>query len=142
MAFRWIVILCRGWYHWGLNAQFTLGPILLGLFTLSGFAGLIYQSDLVALPCLVLGHAAYAQTLVLAIFMGGNGNRCLACQPVQRALAILDPCLLRCWNWQSDWLAWCFIQCSWLTWYIPRELCCRCCLRLHWPMLSMSSIAL
>lgn len=38
---------------------------------LSGFAGLIYQSVWSHYLGLTLGHAAYAQTLVLAIFMGG-----------------------------------------------------------------------
>src|SRR5512141_3445866 len=41
------------------------------LFTLSGFAGLIYDSIWSHYLKLFLGHAAYAQTLVLAIFMGG-----------------------------------------------------------------------
>ncbi len=41
------------------------------LFTLSGFAGLIYESIWSHYIKLFLGHAAYAQTLVLAIFMGG-----------------------------------------------------------------------
>ena len=41
------------------------------LFTLSGFAGLIYESIWSHYLKLFLGHAAYAQTLVLAIFMGG-----------------------------------------------------------------------
>lgn len=41
------------------------------LFTVSGFAGLIYQSIWSHYLQLFLGHAAYAQTLVLAIFMGG-----------------------------------------------------------------------
>src|SRR5688500_20398470 len=44
---------------------------LLALFVLSGFAGLIYQSVWTQYLGLTLGHAAYAQTLVLAIFMGG-----------------------------------------------------------------------
>lgn len=47
------------------------GPALLGLFVVSGFAGLIYQSIWSHYLGLTLGHAAYAQTLVLAIFMGG-----------------------------------------------------------------------
>ena len=47
------------------------GRPLLGLFVLSGFSGLIYQSIWSHYLGLVLGHAAYAQTLVLAIFMGG-----------------------------------------------------------------------
>ena len=41
------------------------------LFTLSGFAGLIYESIWTQYLKLFLGHAAYAQTLVLALFMGG-----------------------------------------------------------------------
>ena len=44
---------------------------LLALFALSGFAGLIYQSVWSHYLKLFLGHAAYAQTLVLSIFMGG-----------------------------------------------------------------------
>lgn len=45
--------------------------LLLLLFVASGFAGLIYQSIWSQYLGLVLGHAAYAQTLVLAMFMGG-----------------------------------------------------------------------
>lgn len=41
------------------------------LFTVSGFAGLIYQSIWSHYIKLFLGHAAFAQTIVLAIFMGG-----------------------------------------------------------------------
>lgn len=41
------------------------------LFALSGFSGLIYESIWSHYLKLFLGHAAYAQTLVLAIFMGG-----------------------------------------------------------------------
>src|SRR5215467_11671216 len=41
------------------------------LFTVSGFAGLIYESIWSNYLRLFLGHAAYAQTLVLALFMGG-----------------------------------------------------------------------
>ncbi len=48
-----------------------IGPILLGLFVLSGFAGLVYQSLWSHYLGLVVGHAAYAQSLVLVIFMGG-----------------------------------------------------------------------
>ncbi|MBP2683444.1 MAG: Spermine synthase, partial [Deltaproteobacteria bacterium] len=48
------------------------GPALFYLlFTLSGFSGLIYESIWTHYLKLFLGHAAYAQTLVLAIFMGG-----------------------------------------------------------------------
>ena len=45
--------------------------MLLCIFVLSGFAGLIYQSIWSHYLGLFLGHAAYAQALVLAIFMGG-----------------------------------------------------------------------
>ena len=41
------------------------------LFTASGFAGLIYESVWAHYLKLFLGHAAYAQSLVLAVFMGG-----------------------------------------------------------------------
>ncbi len=47
-----------------LNIYFTL-------FALSGFSGLIYESIWTHYLKLFLGDAAYAQTLVLAIFMGG-----------------------------------------------------------------------
>jgi spermidine synthase len=40
-------------------------------FVLSGFSGLIYQSIWTRYLSLILGHAAFAQTLVLALFMGG-----------------------------------------------------------------------
>jgi spermidine synthase len=41
------------------------------LFGISGFSGLIYESVWTHYLKLFLGHAAYAQTLVLIIFMGG-----------------------------------------------------------------------
>ena len=41
------------------------------LFTISGFTGLIYESIWTHYLKLFLGHAAYAQSLVLVIFMGG-----------------------------------------------------------------------
>ena len=50
---------------WGLERA------LLALFVASGFAGLIYQAIWSHYLGLSLGHAAYAQTLVLGIFMGG-----------------------------------------------------------------------
>ena len=49
----------------------TIRLSLLFVFVLSGFAGLIYQSIWTHYLGLFLGHAAYAQALVLAIFMGG-----------------------------------------------------------------------
>lgn len=47
--------------------------ILLLIFTLSGFSGLIYESIWTHYLKLLLGHSAYAQTLVLSIFLGGLG---------------------------------------------------------------------
>ena len=44
---------------------------LYSIFIASGFSGLIYESVWSHYLKLMLGHAAYAQTLVLAIFMGG-----------------------------------------------------------------------
>ena len=44
---------------------------LLGVFVVSGFTGLIYESIWSQYLKLFLGHAGYAQTLVLTIFMGG-----------------------------------------------------------------------
>jgi predicted membrane-bound spermidine synthase len=41
------------------------------LFALSGFSGLIYESIWSHYIKLFLGHSAYAQTLVMIIFMGG-----------------------------------------------------------------------
>lgn len=41
------------------------------IFAISGFSGIIYESIWTHYLKLFLGHAAYAQTLVLAIFMGG-----------------------------------------------------------------------
>lgn len=54
-----------------MSRQSKLSFVLLLLFVLSGVAGLIYQSIWSHYLGLVLGHAAYAQALVLAIFMGG-----------------------------------------------------------------------
>ena len=52
------------------------------LFTISGFAGLIYESIWSHYLKLFLGHAAYAQTLVLAIFMGGMARGRVARRPL------------------------------------------------------------
>ena len=46
-------------------------PVFFLLFAISGFTGLIYESIWTHYLKLFLGHAAYAQTLVLTIFMGG-----------------------------------------------------------------------
>lgn len=45
--------------------------ILFAAFSLSGFSGLIYESIWTNYLKFFLGHAAYAQALVLAMFMGG-----------------------------------------------------------------------
>lgn len=55
----------------GDRAPRWLGPAALFVFALSGCSGLIYQSIWSQYLGLYLGHAAYAQSLVLAIFMGG-----------------------------------------------------------------------
>ena len=44
---------------------------VLFLFFVSGFCGLIYESVWAHYVKLLLGHAAYAQTLVLSVFIGG-----------------------------------------------------------------------
>ena len=54
----------------GSTPAYRRGLLFL-LFTVSGFAGLIYESIWSHYLKLFLGHAAYAQTLVLALFMGG-----------------------------------------------------------------------
>jgi len=41
------------------------------LFAISGFCGLIYESIWAKYLKLFLGHAAYAQTVVLIVFIGG-----------------------------------------------------------------------
>jgi predicted membrane-bound spermidine synthase len=48
------------------------------IFVVSGFSGLIYESLWTHYLKLFLGHAAYAQTLVIAIFMGGLSVGALA----------------------------------------------------------------
>ncbi|HUI45756.1 MAG TPA: spermidine synthase [Nitrospirota bacterium] len=49
------------------------------IFTASGFAGIIYESIWTQYLKLFLGHAAYAQALVLAVFMGGMALGSLFC---------------------------------------------------------------
>ena len=49
------------------------------LFTVSGFAGLIYESIWTHYLKLYLGHAAYAQSLVLVVFMGGMALGAAGC---------------------------------------------------------------
>ena len=45
--------------------------VLVFLFAASGFAGLVYESVWSHYLRILLGAAAYAQSLVLAVFMGG-----------------------------------------------------------------------
>ena len=45
--------------------------VLFALFALSGFCGLIYESIWAYYLKLFVGHAAYAQTVVLVVFIGG-----------------------------------------------------------------------
>ena len=54
-----------------LTFNFARRRLLLTIFVVSGFTGLIYESIWSHYLKLFLGHAAYAQSLVLAIFMGG-----------------------------------------------------------------------
>lgn len=74
-----------------------LGPAALFVFALSGCSGLIYQSIWSQYLGLYLGHAAYAQSLVLAIFMGGMAigawwasRRSIGWHNLLRAYAIIE----------------------------------------------------
>ena len=57
------------------------------LFTASGFAGLIYESIWTHYLKLFLGHAAYAQSLVLAAFMGGMAAGAASCSRLSPRIA-------------------------------------------------------
>jgi len=57
------------------------------LFTVSGFAGLIYESIWTHYLKLFLGHAAYAQSLVLVVFMGGMAAGAAWCARLSERLA-------------------------------------------------------
>src|SRR5438270_11953963 len=46
-------------------------PLLYAIFVLSGAAGLIYESIWARYLGLLVGHSAYAQVIVLVIFMSG-----------------------------------------------------------------------
>jgi predicted membrane-bound spermidine synthase len=59
------------------------------IFTASGFAGLIYESIWTHYLKLFLGHAAYAQALVLAVFMGGMAIGSLFCSKYSERLGNL-----------------------------------------------------
>jgi len=52
--------------------------VLYVVFILSGAAGLIYESIWTRYLGLFVGHSAYAQTLVLVIFLGGMSLGALA----------------------------------------------------------------
>ena len=54
-----------------MNGARAFLPLALAVFTASGFAGLMYESVWTHYLKLFLGHSAYAQPLVLGIFMGG-----------------------------------------------------------------------
>jgi len=54
-----------------MRTEFAVRLPLLALFSLSGFCGLIYESLWSHYIKLILGHAAYAQMIILATFMGG-----------------------------------------------------------------------
>src|SRR3954449_6105340 len=56
------------------------------LFIASGFAGLIYESIWTQYLKLFLGHAAYAQSLVLAVFMGGMALGAWQCARFSRRI--------------------------------------------------------
>src|SRR6185503_9192965 len=61
------------------------------LFTFSGFAGLIYESIWTQYLKLFLGHAAYAQSLVIAVFMGGMALGAAWC--ARRSARLANPLL-------------------------------------------------
>jgi len=66
-----VSFLDAAWLRYERLARPLFLPLALVVFTASGFSGLIYESIWTHYLKLFLGHAAYAQTLVLAIFMGG-----------------------------------------------------------------------
>lgn len=66
--------------------------LLLILFVLSGFSALIYQSIWTQYLGLLLGHAAYAQTLVLVMFMGGMALGAWAISRLSMRLGSLVGC--------------------------------------------------
>jgi spermidine synthase len=57
------------------------------VFIVSGFAGLIYESIWTHYLKLFLGHAAYAQSLVLIVFMGGMALGAAACARISTRIA-------------------------------------------------------
>src|SRR3954464_2283103 len=61
------------------------------MFVLSGAAGLVYESIWTRYLGLFVGHSAYAQVLVLVIFLGGMSAGALAVG--RRAERVRDPLL-------------------------------------------------
>jgi predicted membrane-bound spermidine synthase len=62
---------------------------IFALFFVSGFSGLIYESVWSHYVKLFLGHAAYAQTLVLVVFIGGLALGAWLC--ARRAQSVRNP---------------------------------------------------
>jgi spermidine synthase len=73
------------------SSSLPSGALLLWLFVLSGFSGLIYQSIWTHYLGLFLGHSSYAQSLVLLLFMGGMA--CGAWLVSQRSELLAQPLL-------------------------------------------------
>ena len=65
--------------------------ILFAVFVLSGAAGLIYESIWTRYLSLFVGHSAYAQILVLTIFLGGMSGGALL--TAKRSKQLSDPLL-------------------------------------------------
>ena len=70
-------------------------PLLVVLFVLSGFAGLVYESIWSRYLGLFVGHSAYAQVIVLVIFLGGMSLGALAV--AQRSERIARPLVAYAW---------------------------------------------
>ena len=69
--------------------------LLVALFVLSGFAGLVYESIWSRYLGLFVGHSAYAQVIVLVIFLGGMSLGALAV--ARRSERIARPLLAYAW---------------------------------------------
>ena len=61
--------------------------LIFALFMVSGFGGLIYESVWTHYLQLFLGHSAYAQTLVLVVFIGGLALGAWICARLARRMA-------------------------------------------------------
>ncbi|HXZ48103.1 MAG TPA: fused MFS/spermidine synthase [Usitatibacter sp.] len=61
--------------------------LIFGLFMVSGFGGLIYESVWTHYLQLFLGHSAYAQTVVLVVFIGGLALGAWICARLARRIA-------------------------------------------------------